>query len=205
MESSGGDRDVPPRMYANASVVHHLHGQLVQSTVKLAAELYRRGFGMVGTYRTDRVPHLEEVSLGVKKPTATVLKGVCKTAHNNTNTVRAYQVMDNKAVTFLDNYYSVHDPLELIRVEHHTVARNALNVPHGMTWYNAKMGTVDSIDSQKANHYSLESVLKRRSGTSSFFSCCIVCIEYKRGIYTGLFITPTMTEKIFNSTCYCIL
>ena len=103
---------------------------------------------------------LDLIYLDVKKATATVPKGTCKTVHNATDTVRVYQVMDNKAVTFVDNYYDVTDPLELIRVERHTAVRNALNVPAGMTWYNAKMGAVDSVDSQKGNHYSLETVLK---------------------------------------------
>ena len=128
------------------------------TTVQLAAELFRRGFGMVGTYRTDRKPHLTEISLNAFKPTARVPKGSTRIAHNESGTVVVYQVMDNRAVTIVDNYYDSNDPFELIRVERHSIIKNALNVPIGLANYNAKMGGADAVGSIKSGHYSFENI-----------------------------------------------
>ena len=143
------------------------------STVQLASELFRRGFGMVGTYRTDRSPHLELISLGQKRPTAIVKKGMCKTAHNQSGTVTVYQVMDNKAVTIIDNFYDVTQPKEMIKVERHSVIRNALNVPIGLSRYNQKMGAVDTVDQMKGGHYSFETMHRTAKWNIKFYEMLI--------------------------------
>jgi hypothetical protein len=48
-----------------------------------------------------------------KKPTKAAPKGTTKPAYNWNNTVLAYQVMDNKAVSVVDNHY----PYSLVEME----------------------------------------------------------------------------------------
>ena len=113
---------------------------------------------MVGTYRTDRKPHLTEISLGSSKPTAAVPKGSTRVAYNESGTVVVYQVMDNKAVTVIDSYYHPNDPYEMTRVERHSVIKNVLNVPCSLNHYNHKMGGADAVGFIKSGHYSFENI-----------------------------------------------
>ena len=91
------------------------------------------------------------------------------TAHNETDTVRAYQVMDNKAVTIIDNFYDVTAPKEMVRVERHSVIRNALNVPVGLSRYNEYMGAVDTVDQMKGGHYFFETMHRTAKWNIKFF------------------------------------
>ena len=61
-----------------------------------------RKFGLVGTYRTQRLPNLTEIDLEAEKTTEAVPKGLTKHAHNRNKTVLAYEVMDNKAVNVVE-------------------------------------------------------------------------------------------------------
>ena len=138
---------------------------------------------MVGTYRTQRKPHLEEVNLESVRPRATVPKGMTKAAYNMSESVLAYQVMDNKDVTVIDNYY----PYTLNEMEHiarHSVIKNGLIVPVGLSQYNDKMGNVDCVDYLKSGHYSLETINRIEKWNITFFfyrtswPFCCLCLVY---------------------------
>ena len=58
-----------------------------------------------GTYHTQRLPNQIEVDSQAKTPTETLPKGMTKPARDRNNTALTYQLMDNKAVTVIDNYY----------------------------------------------------------------------------------------------------
>ena len=57
------------------------------------------------TNHTQRLPNQIEVDLQAKTPTETVPKGMTKPAHDRNNTALVYQLMNNKALPVVDNYY----------------------------------------------------------------------------------------------------
>ena len=123
---------------------------------------------MVGTYCTQRKPHLEEVNLESVRPRATVPKGMTKVAHNMSESVLAYQVMNNKAVTVIDNYYP-YTLNEMERIARHRVIKNGLILPVGLSQYNDEMGGVNCVDNLKSGHYSLETINRIEKWNIKFF------------------------------------